>query len=99
MGWGDLVAEAVASTQADMAKVQGAANAIQAAISSAQGLLTSDTWFGQPAQAWIGDWTGTYKSVQSCLGSLPNAEASVVSAVRTQMEHLAQQHAGQPAPS
>jgi hypothetical protein len=99
MGWGDLVAEAVESASNDMSRVQGAADAIEGAVSKAQGLLDPQTWLGQPAQAWIGNWMGTYKTLLSCLNGLPNAEASVVVAVRSQMEKIAQEHASQPAPS
>jgi uncharacterized protein YukE len=99
MGWGDAIAEAVGEAQSDMARVQSAAQAIQAAISNVQPLLTSGTWQGPAATAWIGQWQGFYKSVQSCLDSLPVAEAEVVSQVRASMEKLAHEHAGQPAPS
>lgn len=99
MGWGDLIAQAVSDAQGDMANVEAAANAIQRAISNVSPLLTSGTWDGPEAVSWIGDWQSFYKSVQSCLASLPAAEAQVVSQVRTSMEKEARQHAGQPAPS
>lgn len=99
MGWGQLVQEAVTDAQNDMARVESAAGAIQAAIAKVQPLLTSGTWQGPEATAWIGNWQSLYKSVQSCLNSLPAAEAQVVSQVRTSMEKTARQHAGQPAPS
>jgi uncharacterized protein YukE len=99
MGWGQLVQEAVTDAQNDMARVESAAGAIQAAIGKVQPLLTSGTWQGPAATAWIGNWQSLYKSVQSCLNGLPAAEAQVVSQVRTDMEAQARQHAGQPAPS
>lgn len=99
MGWGDVIAEAVGEAQTDMARVQSAAQAIQQAISSVQPLLTSATWQGPAATAWIGQWQSFYKAVQSCLDSLPAAETQVVSQVRATMEKIAHEHAGQPAPS
>jgi hypothetical protein len=99
MGWGGLVAETVAEAQNAMSGVESAARAIQAAISNVQPWLTSDTWQSGEATAWIGDWQSFYKAVQSCLGSLPAAEAQVVAQVRTDMEKMARQHAGQAAPS
>lgn len=98
MGWGQLEFEAVSAAQADMAKVQAAADAIQAAIAKVTPLLNSGTWQGPEATSWIGDWQSFYKGVQSCLNSLPAAEAQAVSQVRQEMQKLAQQHAGQPAP-
>jgi hypothetical protein len=99
MGWGDLVAETVSDAQTDMASVESAARAIQTAISKVSPLLTSGTWEGPEATAWIGEWQSLYKSVQSCLASLPAAETQVVAQVRSNMEKMARQHAGQPAPS
>ena len=99
MGWGDIIAEAVGEAQDDMARVQAAAQAIQQAIGSVQPLLTSDTWEGPAATAWIGQWQSFYKAVQSCLDSLPAAESEVVSQVRASMELMAHDHASQPAPS
>jgi uncharacterized protein YukE len=99
MGWGDLIAEAVSDAQNEMSGVESAAEAIQAAINDVRPLLTSGTWQGPAATAWIGQWQGLYSAVQSCLASLPAAEAQVVSQVRTSMEKAAAQHAGQPAPS
>lgn len=99
MGWGDLVQQAVQDASGDMAKVQKAADAISAAIKKVQPWLTSDTWQGPEATAWVGDWTTFYGTVMSCLNGLPAAEAGVVSSTRTQMEQMARQHAGQPAPS
>ncbi|HEY4463781.1 MAG TPA: hypothetical protein VGN41_14050 [Streptosporangiaceae bacterium] len=99
MGWGDLVQQAVTDASGDMAKVQNAADAISAAIKKAQPWLTPDTWQGSEATAWMGEWETFYARVMSCLNELPAAEASVVSQTRTQMEKLARQHAGQPAPS
>jgi uncharacterized protein YukE len=92
MGWGDLIAEAVSDAQADMASVEGAATAIQDAINKVTPLLNSGTWEGPAATSWIGDWQSFYKAVQSCLNSLPAAEAQVVSQVRSQMEKLASEH-------
>jgi predicted trehalose synthase len=98
MGWGDLVAEAVSDAQNDMSRVESAAGAIQQAIGKVQPLLTSGTWDGPEATAWIGNWQALYKAVQSCLASLPAAEAQVVSQVRSSMQAQARAHAGQPAP-
>ncbi len=99
MGWGDLIAQAVSDAQGDMANVQQAAQAIQAAIKNVQPLLDPDTWQGGEATAWIGGWQGFYQGVLSCLASLPAAEAQAVSQVRTSMEKMASAHAGQPVPS
>jgi uncharacterized protein YukE len=99
MGWGDLIQEAVQEAEADMAKVQGAADAIQSAISRVEPWLDPATWQGSEATAWIGEWKSFYQAVQSCLNGLPAAEAQVIATVRSQMEKMAQQHAGQPAPS
>ena len=99
MGWGDLVQQAVTDASGDMARVQNAADAISAAIKKVQPWLNPDTWQGSEATTWMGDWETFYASVQSGLNGLPAAEASVVSQTRTQMEKLARQHAGQPAPS
>jgi hypothetical protein len=99
MGWGDLVAETVGEARSEMAGVEAAAQAIQHAISNVQPWLTPDTWQSGEATAWIGDWQGFYKTVQSCLASLPAAEAQVVAQVRSDMQKMARQHAGQPAPS
>jgi hypothetical protein len=99
MGWGDLVAQSVGEAQAAMGQVESAAQTIQAAISNVQPWLTSSTWQSGEATAWIGNWQSFYQAVQSCLGSLPAAEAQVVSRVRSDMEKLARQHAGQPVPS
>jgi hypothetical protein len=86
MGYGDLVEQAVEAAANDMGNVQQAANAIQDAVNKCQGLLTPETWFGAPAQEWIGQWNGTYKSVLSCLASLPGAESSIIQAVQSKME-------------
>ena len=99
MGWGALIAEAVSDAQNDMASVESAAQAISKAISNVTPLLTSGTWQGPDATAWIGDWQSFYKGVQSCLAGLPAAEAQVVSQVRTSMENAARQHSGSATPS
>jgi hypothetical protein len=99
VGWGQLVEEAVSEAESDMARVQAAAEAINAAIAKVRPLLSGDTWQGPDAAAWIGDWNGFYKSVQSCLGVLPAAEKAVVAKVQSDMESQARQHAGQPAPT
>ncbi|MBO0808569.1 MAG: hypothetical protein J2P32_09745 [Actinobacteria bacterium] len=99
MGWGALIEEAVSAAESDMSRVQAAAEAINTAIGKARPLLTSGTWKGPPATAWIGDWNGFYKSVQSMLGGLPAAESAVVSKVQTDMEAQARKHSGQPVPS
>ena len=99
MGWGQLVEEAVSEAESDMARVQAAAEAINAAIGKVRPLLSGDTWQGPDASSWISDWNGFYKSVQSCLGGLPAAEKAVVAKVQSDMESQARQHAGQPAPT
>ncbi len=99
MGWGDLIAEAVSGAQGDMASVENAAQAILSAIRNVQPLLDPDTWQGPEAAGWISGWQGFYQGVLSCLAGLPAAEAQVVAQVRTSMEKMATQHAGQPAPS
>lgn len=99
MSWGDLVQEAVAEARSDMARVQAAADAISKAVSNVSPWLDDGTWQGPDAARWIGDWHGFYQSVQSCLNGLPAAEAQLVAQVRTQMDKLARDHAGQPAPS
>jgi hypothetical protein len=98
MGWGDLAQQAVTDASGDMAKVQNAADAISAAIKKVQPWLNAGTWQGSEATTWMGDWETFYASVMSCLSGLPAAEAHVISSTRTQMEKLARQHAGQPAP-
>lgn len=97
MGWGALAQEAVAGAEADMARVQAAADAIRQAIGKVAPLLDAGTWQGPAAAAWIGEWNGFYQAVQSCLNALPAAEQQVISQVRAQMAQLARQHAGQPA--
>lgn len=99
MGWGDLIAESVGDARDEMASVEAAAQAIQKAIGNVQPWLTPDTWQSGEATTWIGEWQSLYKAVQNCLSSLPAAEAQVVAQVRSSMEALARQHAGQPAPS
>jgi hypothetical protein len=99
MGWGDLIAETVGDARSEMASVEAAAQAIQKAIGNVQPWLTPDTWQSGEATAWIGEWQSLYKAVQSCLASLPAAEAQVITQVRNSMDALARQHAGQPAPS
>ena len=99
MGWGDLIAEAVGEAQSDMGSVDSAAQAIQKAINNVQPLLNSETWSGPDATAWIGQWRSLYSAVQSCLNSLPAAEVRVVAQVRSSMEKMAREHAGEPAPS
>lgn len=99
MGWGALAQEAVALTEADMARVQTAADAIGQAIGKVTPLLNAGTWEGPEAAAWIAEWNGFYRSVQACLAGLPGTEQQVISQVRTQMERLSRQRAGQPAVS
>lgn len=98
MGWGDLVAEDVSAAQADMARVQAAADAIHTAIGKVAPLLNSGTWQGPDATAWIGEWQSFYQGVQSCLNGLPAAEAQVVAKVRADATKMLQHHTGQPAP-
>jgi hypothetical protein len=98
MGWGDLVAEEVGDAQNAMDSVDSAAQAIQRAINKVRPLLTSQTWSGPDATAWIGQWQSLYAAVQSCLNSLPAAENTVVTQVRANAEKIAREHAGQSAP-
>jgi uncharacterized protein YukE len=93
MGWGDLVGQAVSAAESDMSTVQAAADAISAAIGQVKPWLTAETWEGAAASAWVGEWTSFYQGVQSCLSSLPAAEADVVSAVRSQMMKVEEAHA------
>jgi uncharacterized protein YukE len=86
MGWGDIVGQAVDDAQADMNTVQSAADAVSAAISNVKPWLTSETWEGDAATAWVGEWTSFYQGVQNCLNNLPSAESDIVSAVQTQMQ-------------
>jgi uncharacterized protein YukE len=100
MAYGDLIAEAVKGAQDDMSQVNAAAQTILGAIRSAAPWLSGQTWTGQAATAWCGDWDSFYRQVQSLLaGQLPGAEAQVVSQVRTQMQQLARQHPGAVTPS
>ena len=86
MGLGDIVGQAVEAAQADMNTVQSAADAISAAIANVKPWLTPETWDGDAATAWVGQWTSFYQGVQNCLNNLPYAESDVVSAVQTQMQ-------------
>jgi hypothetical protein len=106
VGYGDLVGEAVEAATADMGNVQAAVDAIEAAARKAQGLLDPATWFGAPATAWIGQWQGVNQPLLSCLAGLPEAEQSIIAAVRSQMmaqveamTKAADQHASQPSTS
>ena len=89
MGNSYLVQEAVEDASADMGKVQTAADAISAAISKVTPWLNGQTWTGNAATSWEGDWNTFYATVKSCLNDLPAAESSVVSSTRTQMEQEA----------
>lgn len=93
MGYGFIVQQAVEDTENDMGNVQAAADAISGAIAKVTPWLNGDTWTGDAASAWEGDWNTFYATVKSCLNDLPAAESSVISATRTQMEQLmAKQH-------
>jgi hypothetical protein len=92
MGYGDLVQQAVDDASADMGNVQAAADAISAAISKAWQWVNPDTWQGQAAQNWQGDWQGFYTGVKNCLGELPSAESSVIDETQTQMEQFVAKH-------
>ncbi len=87
----NIVGDAVSSAEADMSKVQAAADAISAAIGKVRPLLGGDTWTGPAASAWEGDWNSFYGAVTGVLNSLPSAEASVINGVRQQAEQLAKQ--------
>ena len=86
-----MVQEAVEDAASDMGNVQAAADAISAAIARVTPWLNGQTWTGSAATSWEGDWSAFYTTVRSCLGDLPAAESSVISATRTQMENLAAQ--------
>ncbi|MGA8462062.1 MAG: hypothetical protein WB800_42195 [Streptosporangiaceae bacterium] len=89
---GDIVGQAVSDAEADMNKVQAAADAISAAIRGVKPWLTPETWEGNAATAWAGEWESFYHAVQSCLNDLPSAESAIVSAVQTQMMQIEAQH-------
>lgn len=89
---GGYVESCVSDAQTDMSSVQAAADAISAAIDAVKPLLGGQTWTGPAADAWEGDWNTCYASVLNCLYDLPAAEASVVSAVRTQAEQQLKAH-------
>jgi uncharacterized protein YukE len=74
------------AAQADMNTVQAAADAISTAIGDVRRWLTPETWEGQAATEWVGEWTSFYQGVQSCLDDLPYAESGIVSAVQTKAE-------------
>lgn len=95
-----LVAMEVADAQSDMDAVSTAADAIAAAIKATTPWLTDQTWTGQAATAWSGEWNALYKQVQSLLANqLPGAENQVISQVRQQAEQQqARQHPGGPTP-
>ena len=84
-----MVQEAVEDASNDMGNVQAAADAISAAIGKVTPWLSGQTWTGSAATSWEGDWNTFYATVKSCLNDLPAAEASVITATRTQMEALA----------
>jgi hypothetical protein len=90
MGGSFTVGQAVSMAESDMNTVQQAADAISTAIGKVKQWLTPETWRGQEATDWAGNWTTLYNSVQSCLNDLPSAESQIVSAVQTQMAELAQ---------
>lgn len=81
----DIVAQSVSDAEADMNRVQLAADAISDAISRVRPWLTPETWDGAAATSWGDDWVSFYQGVQSCLNDLPAAESSIISAVETQM--------------
>lgn len=87
----NIVGDAVSSAEADMSKVQAAADAISTAIGKVQPWLGGDTWTGPAATAWEGDWNSFYGTVLGVLNSLPSAEASVISGVQKQAEALQKQ--------
>jgi uncharacterized protein YukE len=69
MAYGDLIAEAVKGAQDDMSQVNAAAQTILGAIRSAAPWLSGQTWTGQAATAWCGDWDSFHRPVQSLLAS------------------------------
>lgn len=85
----DMVQQAVEAAANDMGNVQAAADAISAAIAKVTPWLNGDTWTGDAATAWEGDWNSFYASVKSCLNDLPAAESSIIHSTQTQMEALA----------
>jgi uncharacterized protein YukE len=84
-----MVQQAVDDASIAMGNVQAAADAISAAISNVTPWLSGQTWTGSAATSWEGDWNSFYATVKSCLTELRAAEASVITATRTQMEALA----------
>jgi uncharacterized protein YukE len=100
MSYGNMTAEAVQGAQDDMSVVDAAAQAILGAIKAVSPWLTDQTWTGQAASSWCGDWNSFYRQVQSLLANqLPGAETQVINQVRTQMEQLAREHPGAATPS
>jgi glutathione S-transferase len=84
---GNLTAQALQSTQADMSQATAAAHAIVAAVGSAKPWITGQTWTGAAATRWCGTWNGSCRQLVNLLdGQLPSAETHIVSQVRTQME-------------
>lgn len=90
MGGSYTVAQAVQYAEADMNAVQAAADAIHTAIKKVEQWLTPETWRGQAATEWAGNWRTFYHGVQICLSDLPHAESDIKSAVQTQMTELVQ---------
>jgi uncharacterized protein YukE len=88
MGSGDIVSQAVSAAQADMNTVQAAADAIATAAGKVKPWLTPETWEGNAATAWAGEWESFYQALQSCLNDLSSAESQIVSAVQTQVTQL-----------
>jgi uncharacterized protein YukE len=87
----NIVGDAMSSAEADMSRVQTAADAIGTAIGKVQPWLGGDTWTGPAATSWEGDWSSFYATVQGVLNSLPSAESSVISGVQKQAEALQKQ--------
>jgi uncharacterized protein YukE len=92
MAGSNYVVQAVEAASNDMSSVQQAADAIASAIRNCTPWLNGQTWTGPAATQWQGDWLSFYSGVQSCLGDLPSAEASVISETRTQAEQFAAKH-------
>ncbi len=92
MGYGDLVAQAVADAQGDMARVGAAADEILSAIGAVRPWLHDHTWTGQAADAWCGQWKTFYGQLSSLLGpQLDGAESAAVNGARTQAEAMVTQ--------
>lgn len=94
------VEQAVQGCQDDMSDVTAAAQKIEAAVRAARKWITDETWSGQPAVTWCGDWNSFYSQLLSLLANqLPGAGKLVETSVRTQMQQLVEHQARTSAPT